>query len=90
MIQNFEVRKDGESYVILGQAGSNYHEETAVHQASSQMETEEWLLAQGAAQADVKRAMEEIVSAGRVYIEIGDDYSEAEGFPKQGGDGNRG
>ena len=83
MIQNLEIRKEGESYVILQQAGSNYHAEEPIHPAAGRDETVEWLLSQGAAQADVTRALEEVMSAGQVYIEIDRDYSEAEGFPKQ-------
>ncbi len=83
MIQNLEIRKDGERYVVLEQAGSNYHAEQPLHPAAGRDEIEQWLLAQGAAQADVTRAFEDIVSAGRVFVEIDQGYAEAEGFPKQ-------
>jgi hypothetical protein len=83
MIQNLEIRQEGERYVVLEQAGSNYHAEEPVHEAAGRDETEQWLLAQGAAQADVTRAFEDIVSTGRVYVEIEKDYSEAEGFPRE-------
>ncbi len=83
MIQNLEMRKEGESYIILEQAGSNYHAEQPIHPAAGRQDTEQWLLAQGAAQADVTRAFEDIVSAGRVYVEIEKDYFVSEDFPKQ-------
>ena len=83
MIQNLEIRKEGERFLILEQAGSNYHAEQPIHESPSRADTEEWLLAQGVAQADVTRALTDIASAGRVFVEVDRNYSEAEGFPKQ-------
>jgi hypothetical protein len=77
MIQNLEIRKQGEGFLILEQAGSNYHADQPIYEA------EAWLTEQGAAQEDVGRALDESGGAERVFVEINGDYSEAEGFPKQ-------
>jgi hypothetical protein len=84
MIQNLEIRKQGEGYVILEQAGSNYHADQPVHEAANRADAEAWLAERGAAQQDVARALDEAGSAERVLIEIDGDYSEAEGFPRVG------
>ncbi len=83
MIQTLEVKKKGDGYVILEQAGSNYHEDRPVHEAASRSEAESWLAGQGADSAQVAKALESAGGAERVFLEIGGDYAEAEGFPKQ-------
>ncbi len=83
MIQNLEVRKQGEGFLILEQAGSNYHADQPVHEAASRADAESWLTGQGAAQADVARALDDAGRADRAFLEIDGGYSEAEGFPKQ-------
>jgi hypothetical protein len=82
MIQNLEIRRRGEGYVILEQAGSNYHADQPVHEAASRADAEAWLAGQGAAPEDVARVLDDAGSAERVLIEISGDYSEAEDFPK--------
>jgi hypothetical protein len=83
MIQNLEIRKQGEGFLILEQAGSNYHADQPIYEAANRAEAEAWLTEQGAAQEDVGRALDESGGAERVFVEINGDYSEAEGFPKQ-------
>ncbi len=82
MIQNLEIRKQGEGYVILEQAGSNYHADRPVHEAPNRADAETWLAGQGAASEDISRALDDAGNAERVLIEIDGDYSEAEGFPR--------
>ncbi len=84
MIQNLEIRKQGEEYVILEQAGSNYHEDRSVYEAANRADAEAWLAGQGATPEDIVRALDDAGSAERVLIEINGDYSEAEGFPRVG------
>jgi len=82
MIQNLEIRKQGEGYVILEQAGSNYHADQTVHEAANRADAEAWLAEQGAAPEDIARALDDAGETARVLIEINGDYSEAEGFPR--------
>jgi hypothetical protein len=84
MIQNLEIREQGEGYVILEQAGSNYHADRPVHEAANRADAEAWLTGQGAQPEDIARALNDAGSAERVLIEINGDYSEAEGFPRVG------
>ncbi len=83
MIQNLEVKKNGDGYVILEQDGSNYHEDRPVHEAATRAEAESWLAEQGADSAQVSKALDAAGGSERIFIEIAGDYSEAEGFPKQ-------
>jgi hypothetical protein len=84
MIQNLEIREQGEGYVILEQAGSHYHADRPVHEAANRADAEAWLTGQGAQTEDIARALNDAGSAERVLIEINGDYSEAEGFPRVG------
>jgi hypothetical protein len=84
MIQNLEIRKQDEGYVILEQAGSNYHADQPVHEATNRTDAEAWLTGQGATQEDISRALDDAGRAERVLIQINGDYSEAEGFPRVG------
>ena len=83
MIQNLEIKKKGDGYVVFEQAGSNYHADRPVYEASTRGEVESWLAARGADQTQVAKALDEAGSAERVFIEVEGDYSEAEGFPRQ-------
>lgn len=83
MIQNLEIRKQGEGFLILEQAGSNYHADQPLFEAATRAEAEAWLVGQGAPQEDVARALDAAGDIERVFVEINGDYSEAEDFPKQ-------
>ncbi len=83
MIQNLEIRKQGEGYLILEQAGSNYHADRPLREAANRGEAEAWLAEQGAAQEDVARALDDAGSADRAFVVIEGDYSESEDFPKK-------
>ncbi|HEY0785842.1 MAG TPA: hypothetical protein VGD62_08205 [Acidobacteriaceae bacterium] len=85
MIQNLEIRKQGERYLILEQAGSNYHADRPVHEAADRADAKAWLTERGAAPEDVARVLDDAGSSERVFLEIDAGYSEAEGFPKQSG-----
>jgi hypothetical protein len=83
MIQNLEIRRQGDGYVILEQAGSNYHADQPVHESGNRAEAETWLAGQGAAPEDVARVLDDAGRAERVLIEINGEYAEAQGFPKR-------
>ena len=83
MIQNLEVKKKGDGYVILEKAGSNYHEDRPVYEAATRADAESWLAKRGADSAQVSKALNNAGGSERTFIEIAGDYSEAEGFPKQ-------
>jgi hypothetical protein len=83
VIQNLEVKKKGEGYVVLEQAGSNYHEDRPIFQAATRAEAESWLTGRGADLSQVAKALDDAGSSERVFVEVEGDYSEAEGFPKE-------
>jgi hypothetical protein len=84
MILNLEIRRQGEGYLILEQAGSNYHADQPVHEAANRADAETWLARQGAVPEDVARVLDDAGTTERVVLEINGDYSEAEGFPRVG------
>lgn len=83
MIENLEIRKKDKGYLILEQAGSDYHADQPLYEAADRAGAETWLAERGASQADAARALDDAGSAERVFIEIDGDYSEAEDFPRQ-------
>jgi hypothetical protein len=83
VIQNLEVKTKGEGYVVLEQAGSNYHEDRPIFEAATRGEAESWLAERGADMSQVAKALDDAGSSERVFIEVNGDYSEAEGFPKK-------
>ncbi len=82
-VRNLEIRKKGEGFSILEQAGSNYHLDQPVHEALSRENATDWLKQQGAALEQVERALNDAAQSDRSYVEIAGDYSEGEDFPKR-------
>lgn len=82
-VRNLEIRKKGEGFSILEQAGSNYHLDQPVHESPSRKEANDWLKQQGAGAEQVERALNDASQSERSYVEIAGDYSEGEDFPKR-------
>ncbi len=82
-VRNLEIRKQGEGYLIAEQAGSNYHQEKAVHQSPDREDARKWLCGQGGSPDFVDQALEDAETTERVFLEMVGNYSEAEEFPKR-------
>ena len=82
-IRNLEIRKQGEGYTIYRQAGSNAHQDQPVHQSPTREDAAEWLQQQGASNDAVEQALVSASSAEQAFVEIDEDYSEAENFPRR-------
>ncbi len=81
-LRNFEVRKVGEGYILSEQSGSNYHTETATHEAPDREDAANWLRSQGGAPDLVDQALEDAGSTERVFFQMVGNYSNSEDFPK--------
>lgn len=82
-IRNVEVRRKGEGFSILEQAGSDQHKERVVHEASSRTDAEAWLKEQGGEPESIRKALNDAGTDSPVFIELGGNWSEAESFPKR-------
>lgn len=82
-VRNLEIRKNGEGFSILEQAGSNYHQDQPVYESPSREDAADWLKQQGAEGEPVERALNDAAQSDRSYVEIAGDYSEGEDFPKR-------
>jgi hypothetical protein len=81
-LRTFEIRKNGEGYTILEQAGSNYHRDMAVHESPNREDAQQWLSKEGGAPDLVNQALDDAATTERVFVEMVGDYSESEDFPK--------
>ena len=81
-LRNFEIKKQGTGYLISEQEGSNYHRETAVHQAASREDASHWLRGEGGAPDLVEEALDQAQTAERSFMQMVGNYSEADNFPK--------
>ena len=82
-VRNVEIRKDGEKYIILEQAGSDRHGDKPVHEAAGRAEAESWLRQQGGDPAQVAKVLEDAETAPQAFLELSADWSEAEQFPRR-------
>lgn len=82
-IRNLEIRKEGEGYTILDQAGSNPNADQPIHRSHDRAEAEQWLQSQGGALDQIGQVLNDAESGGTVYLEIPDDGSENTNFPKR-------
>ncbi len=80
-VRTLEIRKQGEGYVILEQAGSNYRKDSATYEAPNRADAEQWLRRQGGSPDLVDQALDDAAGAERVFFELVGNYDEAEGFP---------
>ncbi len=81
-LRNFEIKKQGEGYLISEQEGSNYHREVAVHEAPNREDASAWLRKEGGAPDLIEQALEDVQSSERVFVQMVGNYSEADEFPK--------
>ena len=81
-LRNFEIKKQGEGYLISEQEGSNYHREVAIHEAPNRQEASDWLRGEGGAPDLVEQALDDAQSSERVFVQMVGNYSEADDFPK--------
>ena len=82
-VRTLEIRKQGEGYVILEQAGSNYRKESATYESPNREDAGQWLRREGGAPDLVDQALDDASSTERVFLEMAGNYDEAEGFPKR-------
>ncbi len=82
-VRTLEIRKQGEGYVILEQAGSNYRKDSATYESPNRADAEGWLRRQGGSPDLVDQALDDAASTERVFLELVGNYDEAEGFPKR-------
>ncbi len=81
-LRTLEIQKQGETYVISEQAGSNYRKDAATYESPSLEDAASWLRRQGGAPDHVDKALSDASGGDRVFLEMVGNYDEAEGFPK--------
>ncbi len=82
-VRTLEIRKQGETYLILEQAGSNYRKDSATYESPSRADAEHWLRQQGGSPDLVDQALDDAATTERVFLEMVGNYDESEGFPKR-------
>lgn len=82
-VRTLEICKQGEGYVILEQAGSNYRKDSATYNSPNRDDAAQWLRRQGGSPDLVDDALENAETTDRVFFELVGNYDESEGFPKR-------
>ena len=82
-IRNVEIRREGEGFRILEQAGSDPGREQSSYEAAGRDDAESWLVEQGGDRESVRKALEDASAGSPVYVELKGDWSEAENFPRR-------
>ena len=81
-LRNFEIKKQGEGFLISEQEGSNYHREVTVHEAADRHDASDWLRSEGGAPDLVEEALDQAQQSGQAFVQMVGNYSEADNFPK--------